>query len=441
MYFHMDVAFQKVSWPEIKHDIQRINLKLYSVIEKISPSNKFYLYKIKYPFAQHLVKAGKFILPTDNKKYLPIDSDDLSDEIKKDLKYSNFGLPAGIVLKNSYELVINTPRYLLPVLVSRPGDVFALWKQLDSMPYFHPIKLFDVIAGARTSFMLPNVSDLAFHANLRRDFGVNKTPPKELLDQFDIFKKIYQESGTEWNCELLFFTDLWIENAKKDAAWKDLYLYFLESAWHSSGYERNRMFYDFAISYAQANRNLKPNPYLTDTVRHLIMLSLGAGVGYAPATDNTQGPYDLIQEAYINSYGMKKYAPTIMQPEHLRLEKNSTPIYYSLQFPTTIEFSPRSRQIATALSDLSEIKHIMDSFIDEMKKEKLNIDDTILNLLTDQIQFKYFHSKPDRFGEILLSNQIPDFDKRLRSSLANFKSPNFAQNGAFLRGCIQIAYE
>jgi len=437
----MNQAFEKITWDDIKADIKNVNPKLYSIIEKISPSTKFYLYKIKYPYAQNIIKSGKFILPNKEGEYVSIENKDITPEVKNDFKYTDFGIPCGIVLKNSYELVINISNYLLPVLVSDPGDIFALWKQLDPTPYFHPVKLFDAISGSRTAFMLPNVSDLAFHANLRRDFGVNKTPPKELLDQFDIFKKIYQESGTEWNCELLFFTDLWIDSIKNDPAWRDLYLYFLESAWNSSRYERNRLFYDFAISYVQAARNLKPNPYLTDTVQHLIMLSLGTGVGYAPTTNNERGPFSLIQEAYINSYGMKKYAPTIMQPEHLRLEKNSTPIYYSLQFPTTIEFSPRSRQIATALSDLSEIKHIMDSFIDEMKKEKLNIDDTILNLLTDQIQFKYFHSKPDRFGEILLSNQIPDFDKRLQSSLANFKSPNFAQNGAFLRGCIQIAYE
>ena len=154
--------------------------------------------------------------------------------------------------------------------ISKPDkdkERISLWRKLENTPTFHPIRIFDITAGARSLFMIPNISDLALHKNLKRDFNIRQSPPKKLLNQWEIFKSIAQhpEINCNWHTEILFFSDKWLKKIKEDKEWQSLFLILLQDVWNSCTYERNAVFYDFSISFAQANRNLKPNPYLRDT--------------------------------------------------------------------------------------------------------------------------------------------------------------------------------
>ena len=74
------------------------------------------------------------------------------------------------------------------------------------------------------------------------------------------------------------------------------------------------------------------------------MIGLGSAVGFRPATDESLAPVKLIQEAYVERYGLKKYAPTIMIPHHFNMHsEKEPPVYYSLQLPTTMTFSPKGQ--------------------------------------------------------------------------------------------------
>ncbi|NEU34928.1 hypothetical protein GN156_30175, partial [bacterium LRH843] len=88
------------------------------------------------------------------------------------------------------------------------------------------------------------------------------------------------------------------------------------------------------FSVIQNSRNLKPNPYLLDTAKHLFAIALGEVPGYAPQLDDEQLPLRVLQQAYVESYGMKKYVPTILAPVNFSLETKSFPaVYYSLSYP------------------------------------------------------------------------------------------------------------
>ncbi|MBW5802649.1 hypothetical protein FIV31_03540 [Coxiella endosymbiont of Ornithodoros amblus] len=73
--------------------------------------------------------------------------------------YLENGLSAEIILKNSYEVFINTPRYTLPIVIVTPGTFSALWRELDLRPIL-PIKVFGVTGGARSIFLLANIGTL-----------------------------------------------------------------------------------------------------------------------------------------------------------------------------------------------------------------------------------------------------------------------------------------
>lgn len=436
-------SIQKVFWKDVRNEVAQVNPSLSSIIDDIDPSNDYALYKASYPYGSVIIENGIFHIPLSDGSIAPLHDQLISNQIKTDLGYANGGLPVGIVLNKSYELFINTKNCTLPILVAQPGSIIALWKELEPASHFHPTRIFNINAGARCIFMLPNISDLALHKNLKRDFNVRQQPPKNLLDQWEIFKTIahHPASKCNWSTELLFFSGKWFEKIKNDKAWQPLYLMLLQNVWNSCAYERNQMFYDFTISCAQANRNLKPNPYITDTLRHLLMIGLGTGVGFSIATNDILGPVELFQKVYLESYGLRRYVPAVMHPMHFSLYKANNPVYYSLSLPTTLAFSPKSRKISSTLHDLSELKHILTVFFDEVRCNRLKIEDTVIGKLATHINFDFFHNKHDMHGEIQSTREMIKGDFALLYNLTRYNNREFAESGAFIRGCIRISHK
>ncbi|EKD75379.1 MAG: hypothetical protein ACD_44C00148G0004 [uncultured bacterium] len=435
-----NAAIKKVFWKEIRTKILSVNHQLTKVIDDIDPGEKFPLYLASYPYGSSIVNEGVFYLPSNEGEIIPIDDIRIDSKMRADFTYSGKGLPAGIVLKNTAHESIGLTKQILPVGVVSPGSIFALWRKLDAVPSFHPIKMFTITAGARFIFMLPNISDHSLHKNLKRDFNVRQLPPKTLIEQWDIFKSITHHPllDCDWATELLFFSEQWFEKIKHDNAWRTLYLLMLEKAWQKSAYERNQMLYNLAFSGAQANRNLKPNPYLADTAKHLFMMAAGIVPGFGVAADDSCAPVSLLQKVYVESYGIRGYNPTMFLPKHFSLFEANQPIYYSLTFPTTLEFSPKSRKISSTLQDLSELRHVMQIFIEEIYCNKLKVEDTIICNIATHAEFEYFHSKLDRHGEIKLTRDMVIGDSSLTYYSEN-TSREFADSGSLIRGCVRIA--
>jgi len=440
----MEKAYiQKLTWNDVRENVTKVNPILANTIDALDPSDDYVLYKASYPYGSVIVENGVFHVPLPNGDIVPLSDPLVTNKIKMDFEYANGGLPPGVVLENSYELFINTESCILPILVTQPGSIMALWKELETGSHFHPIRMFNINSGARCIFMLPNISDLALHKNLKRDFNIRQPPPKNLLDQWEVFKTItrHPETRCNWATELLFFSGKWFDKIKKDAAWQPLLLMLLQNAWNSCAYERNRMFYDLTVSCAQANRNLKPNPYLTDTLKHLLMIGLGTGVGFGTATNNELAPIELLQKVYLESYGLRRYAPTLMHPVHFSIFDLSNPVYYSLSLPTTLAFSPKSRKISSTLHDLSELKHILTVFFDEVRCSRLKIEDTVIGKLATHTNFDFFHNKYDRHGEIRSTREMVEGDLALLHSLNQHDKKEFAESGTFVRGCVRISHK
>lgn len=191
----------------------------------------------------------------------------------------------------------------------------------------------------------------------------------------------------------------------------------------------------------QKRRNLKPNPYLADTARHLFATAIGAAPGFVPALNDDAMPLSDIQKVYTDSYGLKKYFPTVMRPAHFIFEKESLPTYYSLQYPTTHIFSPKSREVTNLLYELRELEHIMRIFVEELTKQKAQCSDTVVGEIAKNIEFNYYHSKFDRYGVVTMTDEIVKLDPRFTSIPKKFKKDTaiFSADSTFLRGCISIS--
>ena len=180
------VSIKKCYWKEVSSIVAAVNPVLAELINSLDPGNKFPLYRARYPFGYEVVSQGYFHLPG-------------AEKCRKDFLYSGSGLPLGVVLSKAYQesLVHLYTNETLPLGVVYPGSIFALWEHMDAKKGSHPIKLFNVNAGAKSLFMLPNIGNDICHRHLKRDFGVTQQAPKSLVEHWEIFKKIISRSDEE----------------------------------------------------------------------------------------------------------------------------------------------------------------------------------------------------------------------------------------------------
>lgn len=444
--FDKDLGMIKVYWDDVKKHIAKIEPTFAEIVNELAPDKSFPLYLAYYPYGAIDADTQSSFFPRANGGYYRIADVDAPKDIVKHLGYSKDHTPLGMVLDKELECFIDlkNEKITIPWHVWGAGKIFPFSRILNKKNdrVYTPNGVLSSTAGSRSAFMLPNIGSAINHSNLQRDFNVQSPPPKSLYEHWNIFKEIVNGEviNSDWRCCIMYFAEKWVEKIHNDKSWSDLKHYLHELAWYALEYERNRVFYDITFSIIQQNRNLKPNPYLVDTAKHLFAIATGAIPGHAPAL-NDHAPLDSIQKAYVESYGLKKYLPTIMKPIHFSFEKSYFPIYYSLQNPSTRVFSPKSREVSSTLFEIRELEHIMKVFIQELSKENVICSDTIIGKIAKGVKFNYFHNKVDRHRIVQPSIDIVTLDNRFNFIHPAYKNSGavFASDAPFVRGCISIS--
>lgn len=95
----------------------------------------------------------------------------------------------------------------------------------------------------------------------------------------------------------------------------------------------------------------------------------------------------------------------------------------------------------TWIHDLSELKHILTVFFDEVRCNRLKIENTVIGKLATHMNFDFFHNKHDRHGEIKPTREIIEGDPALLHNLNQHNKREFAESGAFVRGCVRISHK
>lgn len=435
----------KVYWQDIRSRVSKVEPHISKIIDSLNPDKSFPLYLAYYRYGSIDADTISTLFPDMMNGFYRLSDPGVPKDVLKYLGYSLNNTPLGMVLDKELECFIDLKNkgITIPWLVYKPGKLFPFSRILNNKKarVYETYGLLTSTAGARSVFMLPNIGSNTNHQNLQRDFNVKSPAPKSLYEHWQIFKEIVNSEvvNSSWRCCVMYFAEKWVTKLQTDKAWIGLKQYLHELAWVQNEYERTRLFSDITFSLIQQKRNLKPNPYLADTARHLFAVALGSAPGFIPILDNQALPISVLQNAFVTSYSLKKYLPTIMTPSHFRFEQDNFPIYYSLQNPSTRIFSPKSREISSTLSELRELEHIMRVFNQELSKEGV-CSDTIFAQIAKNAQFNYFHNKPDRHGVIHASDQIENWDSRFDGANHNYKNvgAKFASDATFVRGCISI---
>ncbi len=428
-----------LTWADARESVVMHNPDFAAVIDALNPGKELKLIKVRYPFGQHILKQGKLQLPNDDGNWVDIDDASIDKKIRDNLSYAKT-MPIGVVLKNSIELYMKKANRSVPYSMMKVGKIFALWNALEISESAHLGRVWDITSGARTISLLPKISDATSFKNIQREFNIQKTQLNTLYDQWSMFVNLAKRPNfpDDWCSELLFFTGEWM-NKKDDKKWMALRQYFLESAWHDTAFLRNQVVFDFTISCALETKNLKPNPYLTDTIKHLYGIGVGAYPAFVFARDDSAAPVKAIQQVFADVYKLK-YVPSIIHPGYFSPDDMSSPSYYSLEAPTLMVFSPKSRKASSKLDDLREIKHIMDGVSSYIQENSLGLENTPIYKWVHSVKQEYFHTDPNQeIDHIMNTTQLCQDDRAIKLDAERFQHLDFCHTSPILRGCIRIS--
>lgn len=447
MHVNMQNGLIKVYWHDVSARVYAVSPTFASIVNALDPGRDFPLYLAYYPYGAVDADTESSFFPRENNTYYRVTDKDAPKEVVTDLGYSARGTPLGMVLDKTVECFIDL-KYegiTIPWLIYEPGSIFPFELILNrkKKQVYAPNGLLSSTAGTRSAFMLPNIGCAIYHANLQRDFNIQSAPPKSLYEHGNLFKELLASEPirSPWRCCIMYFSENWVNQILTNSSWAELKQYLHELAWNHYDYERNRIYYDIAFAMIQKKRNLKPNPYLADTVKHLFAIAIGAVPAFSPAVNDSALPFETIQQIFVESYGLKKYIPTVMHPTHFNFSGSPYPIYYSLQLSSTQVFSPKSREVSSTLFEMRELEHIIRIVSEELGKPNALCNDTILGEAAKSIDFDLFHNKADRHRIVQLSSEIPLFDKRFNGESISIRNKQsvFASDAPFVRGCIRMS--
>lgn len=435
-------TLRKVFWKDIRNDVHTVAPVIAKFLDDIDPGKDYPMYEACYPYGSMIIIDGTCYYPNHTGKLVTLDDPSLPNDIKKDLAYAKNRFPIGIITQNLIELYTTTNQQPAPQNILPPGYIFSLWAYLEKQPGFHSFNLYRSTAGFRSIFLLPNIGATTNHNNLRKEFEIRTAAPKDLQSEWELFRSIlnHPKAKCNWHSKLVYFSNKWLEKLlSNDKKWLALNLHILRERWQHSALYRNKIFYDFALSQIQSARNLRPNPYIADTAKHLIIAALGGLPGFAVPQNNIGAPVDILQKIFLEVYGLKQYPPTFLQPTYFSLNQPNRPIYYSLAYPTSIEFSPHCRKERTTLYDIRELAYLMDIYIEEIPKDYVKIGNSPVIEVIKKVHFDYYHDKYDREKRVQHTSEMPKSDPTLLTCPGNFQNKVFPIAAPFIRGCVKIS--
>lgn len=272
----------KLYWSDVRKRVASVEPAFAKIVDELNPDKTFPIYLAYYPYGAVIADIKEPFFYNSNGEVFGLDHKNAPKDLVKHLGYGIDSLPLGMLLEKNLEWFIDLKdEYMsIPWVIYTPGTFFPFSRVLSKKNnrIYVPNNVLTITSGARSAFMLPNIGCATNHINLQRDYNVQNPPPKSLYEHWPIFKEIL-ESGLvncKWRSCLMFFSEKWVHKLHNDNAWLKLKMYFHELAWQNTEYSRNKTYYDIAFSVIQKKRNLKPNPYLVDTARHLFTVALGS---------------------------------------------------------------------------------------------------------------------------------------------------------------------
>lgn len=432
-----DGTFNEVTWDEISHEIKEVNPELYHIIKNLSPGPRLRLYVGQYPFGHKIVREGKFHIYQDD-KVLPIDSNEIPQKIQNDLIYNAKSNPVSLVLNKSLELYLGRPTIdNLMTLMTIPKGAVISTSMILSKQFLHPPFLWNITSGARSVFMLPKISHARMYRRLCADLSINIEPPTSPYDHWSVFREIAKtETKNQWQSKVLYFSKDWFKQLD-DPLWVHFKNYLLQTFSQSYNYMGNTFSWDYVFNLILKNKRIKPSLYVNNAAKHLFQIGIGFLPGMAPASDESMAPIKYLQKAFIESYQLKNYTPTIMQPTRFIMGNKALPAYYSLQNPSLLD-TPKKRDNSSQISDLYDIQALFNKYRNALIEDHYNISETEVARFLETTSVKALHTNPDKYSQIHEAESITKHDNRFSKSLYPSKNKEVATHSPFFRGCFSF---
>jgi hypothetical protein len=432
-----------LTWKDIRETVLTINPVFAKVVDKLDPSDDYKLVKVKYPYGSLVLKDAILQIPHGADGTLtPITSTELDKDIKKLISYNLNSNPVSMVLKNTFEIYLPLPDRTIPLSgLIHEGSIFGTFRVLHPETSHQPQCNWNMTSGARSLFMLPKITESAKHLRIKKQFGLTVQKPMTLMAHWDVFRELanHADFPQKWDAEILFFSKQWFDHLD-DEAWVEFYYYLLRTVWGSTEFVRNQPIWNTIFSLILQDYETRPSAYITDTVKYLMHVGIGAQPGFSPARNNLSAPISGLQQVYTNEYEIRNYPPIIMCPEKYQMSSNeSFPVYYSLQFPTAIEFGKSSRARPSLISDLHDIRSLLMRYEREISSDKYHTDGTPIHELFQKTNFDYFHNNVELHSGMQNSKFMPEKDSGLLTTLDGVKYETFPDMCSFVKGCIRLS--
>ena len=431
--------FYRVTLDEALKRLRKANPKLATIIEEISPNKEFRLYCGEYPFGENFVQQGKFYIPIEG-RLLNLAHPDMPTQYVKDLSYNVGTNPTSVILENSLEVYMSHRVTKVPVTIAtvHEGGVISVARVLARSIPHQPAFLWNLSAGARSLFLLPKISQKRKYRSLRSSLGIDTEIPKNTLEHIHIFKKIFAHDCIKpWNTKILFFAKKWFEHLE-DPAWIKFKVYLLECLRNSFEPLGSMSIWDMVISLILKEKDIRPNLYIINTVKHLLMIAAGIIPGIAPAIDEKSGPISELQKIFSEYYKID-YIPTILSPTYLNMySSTSQPILYSLQHPNLLEDAPRKKDNSSLISETYDVASLLEKVLSSLKHSDYNLQETPLYDIPRRTSIEAFHPEPSEYSKIKTSKVITAEDSRFTKTLHKCTQTEIAENSSIFKGCFRL---
>lgn len=441
----MTTGIEKVYWGDVRQQIYEVSPEFTSRVDLVNPGKKYPLYILDFPYGAMIGDDKSQFIPNSDGSFYRLSSSDAPQDIIDNLGYGADSSPLGMVLSKCMEFYVDLPfkNLTIPIGILSPGDFYNFTRVLSDykpLPYA-PNGLLNATAGARTVFSLPYLTCSSSFRKLEREIGSLTKIPSSQYDHWQLFKDMVNSSSqnNKWHFKLVYFSKNWVSSILNDKKWNDIKSFMFQLAWKQSEYTRNQYYFDIAYSMMQEIESYVINPYLTDTARHILDIAVGAYPGLAPVNNEDLLPLKLLQHMLTYSYGLKNYIPSIIAPQYFSLDTKNQHVYYSMQYPTTRTFSPKTKNTISTLKNIEDLKIIIDKFKKYISKRDGMWEGSILKNAVENIKINYIHNSTN--NDITTPNEIVEKDNRFNFAYRACSPDNAvpANTANFFRGCISLS--
>lgn len=439
---HLGRTLEIVTWKDIRQDVLAVNKELVAIVDDISPGNDYKFVRARYLFGDIFIKNGIAYFPDQSSDELvSILDSSIDPTVKKELAYCT--MPLFISIEKDNEAFIGTNSRDIPINLFHKGSFSGVYEAMDFMMGIKPTPIWSYAAGSRSIFMLPKITDKLGLKKLRTLYNIPTTIfVKQLSEHWELFKNISRSKNFSqpWTNKILYFGEKWLVGKDKSPCWKKFRDYMFKEIWHQASFSINKLKFNLSWEkFAEVIflRRLQPKPYLFDQVKHILSIVSGNFPAFRPMDDSQEAaPTKGIQEAFVEIYSLRQYLPTLLNVVPLDDPiKKKYSAYYSLSYPTVLEGSPLKKTSSTIISDMREIKLIIETLRKHLPDKNYWQETDIMQ----NLQIDYYHNEIDACNEIALSSVIPDTDPDFLIDKKNFPNKDFCWPSSFFSGCIRIA--